>query len=184
MRYEVEQKYRVTDHSDVRRAAAELGATFVETAQQVDAYYAHPSRDFAATDEALRIRRVNEKNIITYKGPKIDVTTKTRREIELDIAQGEQGAVQANQLLESLSFRLGATVTKERKFFRLQRDGYAIELALDEVEGLGSFVELEVVADCDAEIEPAQRAIAAVAAELGLKDIERRSYLELLLERQ
>ena len=53
-----------------------------EPAEQVDTYFSHPARDFAATDEALRIRSIDQENFVTYKGPKLDATTKTRREID------------------------------------------------------------------------------------------------------
>ena len=68
----------------------ELGATIEPPVVQVDQYFAHPARDFAQTDEALRLRRVGKQNFITYKGSKIDATTKTRREIELPLAPGEE----------------------------------------------------------------------------------------------
>jgi adenylate cyclase class 2 len=52
---------------------------------------------------------------------------------------------------------------------------------LDEVEGLGAFVELELAAD-ESGLEEAKSRIASLALELGLSDSERRSYLELLLD--
>ena len=181
MRYEVEQKYRVTTLDKVRREISVLGARGEGTVTQVDTYYAHPNRDFATTDEALRIRRVGEVNVLTYKGPKIDATTKTRQEIELSIAAGSLGAEQGDHLLQAFGFRRVAEVCKERQCFRLQRDDQAVELALDEVKGVGSFVELEIVVDGEDSIEPARQAIAKLAEELDLAEVERRSYLELLL---
>ena len=53
-------------------------------------------------------------------------------------------------------------------------------MALDKVEPLGSFVELEIDAD-EAEVNTAKKCLASLAAELGLGPGERRSYLELLL---
>ena len=35
----------------------ELGGEYQAELRQVDSYFAHPARDFAVTDEALRIRR-------------------------------------------------------------------------------------------------------------------------------
>jgi len=78
MQFEVEQKFPVADLADVENRLAALGATFVDEVVQVDRYFAHPSRDFAKTDEAIRIRQVGDANFITYNGPKIDTTTKTR----------------------------------------------------------------------------------------------------------
>jgi predicted adenylyl cyclase CyaB len=54
---------------------------------------------------------------------------------------------------------------------------------LDEVEGLGSFVELEVEvsADDQDEVSRSRDEILKTMNEWGLDRIERRSYLELLL---
>ncbi len=181
MPIEVEQKYRLPDTSVILTAIATLGATPQQTVAQIDTYYAHPARDFAATDEALRIRRVGEANCITYKGPKLDTTTKTRREIELLLASGEQSAVQWDELLAALSFRRVAEVSKIRQIFHIQRAGLAVELAVDKVQEVGNFVELEIVVAEEAEIAAAQKQIANLASELQLTGIERRGYLEMLL---
>jgi hypothetical protein len=54
-------------------------------------------------------------------------------------------------------------------------------LWLDRIEGLAQAeIWLEIVAS-DAEVSAAQEALLKLAAELGLKHSERRSYLELLL---
>ena len=182
MAFEVEQKYAVADHADVGRRLDALGATFVQQTSQVDTYFAHPERDFAKTDEALRIRRVDQQNCITYKGPKIDATTKTRREVELCVTPGDQGARQATELLTALGFSAVAEVSKARSVYRLEHAGGAVEVALDNVEGVGTFVELEIVVGDDDPLEQAQKAITAAAAELHLTQVQRSSYLELLLQ--
>lgn len=182
MSYEVEQKYRVTDPDEVLQRLSALGAQAKATVFQTDTYYAHPQRDFAATDEALRLRRVGDSNWLTYKGPKLDATTKTRREIELAIAPGETPARRGDELLVALGFRRVAEVRKSRQTFFLQRAGSTLEVALDHVDDLGGFVELEIMVDREAAIEPARQTIAALADALKLSQVERRSYLELLLD--
>jgi adenylate cyclase class IV len=47
---------------------------------------------------------------------------------------------------------------------------------------VGTFVELEIVSDEEG-VEQAKKHLATLAGELGLSGSERRSYLELLLER-
>src|SRR5262249_34999461 len=147
---------------------------------QLDRYFNHPSRDFAQTDEALRLRQVGQSNFITYKGPKLDATTKTRREIELPLPAGDEMLKHYAELLTALGFRPVAEVHKTRRQVHLAWQGREIEIALDNVTGLGDFIELELSTD-ETDIESAKGAIASLAAELGLTDSERRSYLELLL---
>jgi adenylate cyclase class 2 len=178
---EVEQKFRVSDSTALLTQLKSLGAPLGEPEIQVDRYFNHPARDFAKTDEALRIRQVGENNCLTYKGPKLDSTTKTRREIEVPIAPGESAAVRFAELLMALGFRPVAEVRKERRQTTLKHQGRTVEVVLDQVDRVGQYVELEIVVE-PSELDDAKRAIGSLAAELGLTDNERKSYLELLLE--
>jgi adenylate cyclase, class 2 len=158
----------------------ELGARGGEVLEQVDRYFNHPARDFAKTDEALRLRRVGAANFITYKGPKLDPTTKTRREIELPLPPGAAEAEGFSELLVALGFRPVSEVRKTRRLLHVDFQGHPVEVALDNVAGLGAFIELELSAD-ENKMAAAKACIAALTAALGLHDSERRSYLELLL---
>jgi adenylate cyclase class 2 len=182
-RMEVEQKFPVDGLAAVETRLIALGARVSETKREVDLYYAHPARDFATTDEALRIRRTGEVSCLTYKGPKIDATTKTRREIELPLPGGPEGYASWTGLLEALGFRPIAEVTKERRKAFVAWEGRQVEVSLDRVDPLGTFVELELVTGAD-EIAPAKACIASLAGHLGLTGSERRSYLELLLSQR
>ena len=181
MKYEVEQKFSAVDLSKLQRKLAEFQATEGETVTQVDEYFAHPARDFALTDEALRIRRVGEENFVTYKGPKLDAATKTRRELELPLSPGQSGAQSFAELLQALGFKPVATVGKSRRQLSLAWEGKDFEVAIDEVAGVGSFVELELMAD-ESALAAARASLASLAAALELQGSERRSYLELLLQ--
>ncbi len=182
MAIEVEQKFPVEDIATLDRQLRGLAAEPGETVTQVDCYYAHPQRDFAVTDEALRLRRVGPMNYITYKGPKLDQSTKTRREIEISLANGQAAATDAAELLEAVGFRPVAEVRKTRRHYTLAGE-LAITISLDQVDGVGDFVELEIVAE-ESGVDRARAALAALAEQLDLCNSERRSYLELLLERR
>ena len=182
MRYEVERKFPIQDPVSLASRLTSLGATRRDMVEQIDRYFNHPARDFAVTDEAVRIRSVGAHNVITYKGPKVDATTKTRRELELPIAPGEEGARAFCELLTTLGFRRVAEVRKRRERFDLCWRDRVFEAALDEVDGLGQFAELETSAD-EGSLSDARETLAALALELQLANDERRSYLQLLLER-
>ncbi|MEZ6071773.1 MAG: class IV adenylate cyclase [Pirellulales bacterium] len=182
MQFEVEQKFLVADTAKLIEHVTQAGGQFAAPIEQVDCYYAHPVRDFGRTDEAVRVRSVGEQNCVTYKGPKIDAATKTRREIEVGIASGRDAAQQFGEFLEAVGFRPVAEVRKQRSCARIDCDGVEIELALDEVVGVGTYVELEAMAD-ESQLDERRGAIKALADRLSLTQSERRSYLELLLER-
>jgi len=180
MAFEVEQKFAVSDLAAVEQKLVALGAKPDQDLIQVDGYLGHPCRDFAQTDEALRLRSSGGQNYITYKGPKIDATTKTRREIELDLPPGHDALADWRLLLGLLGFRPVAEVHKHRRTFLLQWQNYVVEAALDDVTGVGTYVELELQAD-EQGVDAARQCLESLAGRLDLARAERRSYLELLL---
>lgn len=180
MHFEVEQKFPLDDAVGVERRLVELGAQATDTVEQADQYFNHPARDFAQTDEALRLRSVGEKNFITYKGPKLDATTKTRRELELPLPDGKASAPGFAELLTALGFCRVESVRKVRRQFHISWQGKTVEAVIDDVADLGQFLELELSVG-ETEVEAAKSSIASLAGNLGLTRSERRSYLELLL---
>lgn len=185
--YEVEIKCRLADRAATERRLVDLGARMREPIAQSDTYFSHPCRDFARTDEALRLRRDGDQVAITWKGPRLDAATKTRREIELPLAVGGPAATTPTQTLEqwtgllaAIGFRPVGTVAKTRTPGGLSWDGREVEVALDAVAGLGDFLEIEIVA-AEGDLAAATSCLESLAAALGADQRERRSYLELVL---
>lgn len=192
--YEVEIKVR-TPHQPVRETLTERGISLGPRLGQADTYYDAPTRDFAETDEALRVRRVAEiegdssddvgaavatavkdaQASLTYKGPRIDETSKTREEIETPVEDGDAVA----GILTALGCEEVATVRKIRQRATID----SMTITLDTVAGLGEFVEVERAASA-AELETARDAVEGCMTELGLNPSEgiRTSYLGLQLE--
>jgi adenylate cyclase, class 2 len=190
MSYEVEMKFPVADPAALERRLVERGGAVSEPQTEVDVYFGHPVHDFAQTDEALRLRRKGSTYFITYKGPKIDATTKTRREIDLPLTADLRDFQTWFRLLEALGFKEVGEVRKSRRKAHLAWQGRSVEISLDTVEGLGAFVELELVVEEAAagessspSIAAARAVVASLAEALGLAESERRSYLELLRDK-
>ena len=178
---EVEVKYRGADRAAAVAALLEWGAKLTQDRADADLYFQAPDRDLKATDEAFRLRRIGAKNFLTYKGPRRDTDPKTPAEIDAPRAHGDEAAAGAERLLVALGYRPVVTVRKKRRVYRFQRDGFDVEACFDNVEGVGDFVELEILAE-ESQYEGAKAALLAAAAELGLTEKEPRSYLGLLLE--
>ncbi len=178
------------DHDAVRDRLAELGAERVGGVTQTDVYYDAPHREFAETDEALRLRRErgsedgdgnadgradeSTETRLTYKGPLVERASKTREERETAVADPKA----MRGILDGLGFEPAATVEKERERFLL--DGYTV--TLDSVVGLGEFLEVEAEA-AESEIETVREGALDVLRDLRLDPEERirTSYLGLLL---
>ena len=178
--YEVEIKVRA-GHDAVTDRLAELDAVPRGTVTQVDTYYDAPDRNFAETDEALRVRRErngdDERTLLTYKGPLVDSASKSREEAETEVADVDA----VREILGSLGYDPAATVRKERETYQV--DGCTV--TLDTIDGLGEFVEVEVskaVSDREG-VDEAREVAVRVLESLGLDPDEQiqTSYLGLLL---
>jgi adenylate cyclase class 2 len=177
---EVEMKFPVRDLAAVDNGLIKAGAGLTDERRDTDHYFNAPDRDFARTDEALRLRRIGDANYVTYKGPKQDAETKTRTEIEVPLAGGPAVAEGFVRLLTHLGYRAVAVVHKQRRIYHIERGRFSVEICLDDVQEVGRFVELEILAS-EEQLSEARRIVQELAATLGLTTSERRSYLELLL---
>jgi len=154
----------------LRRRLADLGATPEGRAVQEDTFFAHPARDLVAGDEALRLRTVRTGSAttfeLTHKGPRQAGGLKARRETTVRLADDP------TELLRDLGFAPSVRLRKAREGWRLG----SVHVALDEVDGLGWFAEVEAVAGGAA-------AVQLALGELGLADepLVQRSYVELAL---
>lgn len=180
---EVEQKFVLADKEALFDQLEHLGATRGTNLEQEDLYFTHPVRNFAETDEAIRIRRNGSDNRITYKGPKRATVSKVRKEIELAFESGQPAFEQLSEMLELLGFRSLRVVRKLRIPFTYLHHQRAFEITVDEVEGLGTFAEIELLAE-ESELQEADAAIIELAASLELSDPTQKSYLGMLIEKE
>lgn len=178
MALEVEAKVRLDGPDDLRGRLHRLGAAATPEAVEDDTFFAHPGRDLAAGDEALRLRQGppgsdgRQRFELTYKGPRGAGAYKARQELTVHLADDP------TPLLAALGFRPSVRLRKTRQRFRLA----ALEVTLDHVEGLGWFAEVEALG-VGGDERSAEAAVQAALRELGLADRPRveGSYVGLAL---
>ena len=174
---EVEVKAKIDSFEEMEKELEKIGAEKSKMEFQEDIYFNSPVVDFAKTDEALRIRTTKENDntniFITYKGPKIDSKSKTRKEIEMGIDDSEKCA----DIFEEIGFKKVRAVRKNRQYYSYEN----FEISLDDIEGLDPYMEIEIALDDDEDYNEAQEKIFKLFERLGITDgFERTSYLELL----
>ena len=171
---EIEVKARA-DHERIKELLRDLGARAIDVEHHYDTYYNAPHRDFSITDEALRIRIVNGRAVLTYKGKKLDAVSKTREEFET----GVDGDTMRSILL-SLGFVESGVVKKTRAVFELED----MTICLDSVDGLGEFIEVETMVESESDVELHRARVFGFMERLGIGegDSIRVSYLEMLME--
>lgn len=171
---EVEIKARVPDLVTIRERLLLHHAGTSARVHERDIYYNAPYRDFGTTDEALRLRYAGGTCTLTYKGKKMkEYRLKAREELNCGVESGEM----MEMILSRLGFFRVAEVEKWREYYSYR----GATVSLDEVKGLGSFIEIE--APGIFEQKNPEEFVREIAKELGVEgEPILSSYLELLLD--
>lgn len=117
-----------------------------ECAKETDTYYDNAAGDIRGNDTSLRIRTVDypdsslSRSYITFKGNRCDDVSMTRPEYESLIERPDE----IKMILKSLGYEpVEPAVIKERSLYVKG----SISACLDKVEGLGEFLELEIISE-------------------------------------
>jgi uridine kinase len=153
-----------------RKKLRSLGFQRIRTGsvKQKDTYYAAPSWKFPYPNELIRIREENERCFLAYKGPLIKGFLRIRPKIEFEVEPLLKDA------LLLLGYKKKLVLIKKRELFL----GEGVELALDETERDGYFIEFRT-ADLASESK-----IMRYFRELGIpkKSITKKPFIQLILE--
>ena len=168
---EVETKFRSPGNGKVLESLSAMGAERLSDGDVEDVYFAHPNRDFGKTDEAVRLRASDGRCELTYKGPRMNFSVAKARE-ELTVSVGD--GLATRRMFERLGFVEFAVIRKHRTSFLLDK----LRVDVDDVEGLGQFVELELVTEDPVR---AEALITEARKELTLTRPVSETYLEMLL---
>lgn len=177
---EVEVKVSVKNKKEIEKKLLHMGFLKGDLLKESDFYFDSECSNLRKNDKALRIRRCENlttnstENRMTFKGPKMDTVSMTRKELEMQVESAETG----KEILMSLGFTPIHPVIKLRQYFYLDK----VTACLDIVENLGAFLELEIVVPQEDEKGDALNKIILLLHELGYgqEAIIRRSYLTML----
>lgn len=163
MRRNIELKARCPDLARAAAACERLGARRAWTRRQTDIYFAVPEGRLK-----LRIEEPGEATLVRYFRADEPGARACRYELE-PVCDPAAAAAE----LAATHGRL-ASVAKTRTLYRLEN----VRIHLDDVAGLGTFVEFEAVMDGSGSDEAARALIGRLRAALGIADgdLVERSY--------
>ncbi|MBW2963851.1 class IV adenylate cyclase [Candidatus Woesearchaeota archaeon] len=171
---EIEKKFELSEASfrQIKDRLAKF-AEFRKSSHQVDEYFTPHHRDFLDYDfpfEWLRIGLRDTKTILNYKHfyPENSTPFSHCDEFETEISDPER----LKKIFAAIDMRPLITVDKQREVFIVDDE---LEVVLDNVKGLGYFMEIETLKDFGS-IEAGTQAIFDMARRLGLdvgKTVER-----------
>lgn len=164
---EIEVKIKISSLPNLTKKLKELGAEIIKDRYfETNTLYDFASHELLQKRSALRLRKINKKCFLAFKGPPLKSRSfKIREEYETEVKNEKQ----TRKILKNLGLKPTFTYSKFRTVFRLQRT----KLFLDETP-LGNYIELE----------GKQSDIVKVAKLLGYsrKDFIKKDYILLLIE--
>ena len=171
MPIELEAKFHVEQHDDVRERLRDAGAECLGSVLELNRIFDRPDGSMRAGGCGLRVRTstpldgATARSTMTFKGPVTASAYKSREEIEVGVDDGETTA----RMLTAMGFAQILRYEKRRESWLLQ--GARIEL--DEPPHIGLFVEIEAADEAT---------IQAIQHRIGLADAKhvRASYVRML----
>jgi|SRR5579884_1149000 len=142
---EIEIKAQVSSLKSLEEKFKQMGCSFTPSLVQTDRIYLPRDMSFDSIPpgtSVLRIRQQNNKNLFTLKQVMSVALDKVEKEVEIDDAEV------MSEILELLDYHQALEVNKAR--IKTKFKGY--EICLDEVKGLGSFIEVEKMSSEDGQV--------------------------------
>lgn len=179
---EVEIKVKLEDMNTCISTFLDMGYVREAYVEEKDTYYTSDYYDFKEQDEALRIRESKDlisgkvTSYLTYKGKKLDEVSMSRNEMETLLEKAEV----LRKVFEQIGLRAVTPVEKVR--IELKKGN--VTACIDDVQGLGAFLELEILVKDESMREAALKDIESILHSIGLRmeDTLRTSYLSMLEE--
>ena len=139
---EVELKFLDIDVNEIKSKLEKLGAVLI-----YDTYiesYSFYSNDFHGSDSSkkyLRVRKIDNEIIVTYKDPAKDSDMTLRQEVEISVNDYENTLL----LFEKLGFKKGGVFRKHRVHYEFNN----IHFELDTLENIPTYLEIETTSEDD-----------------------------------
>ncbi|MCD6323932.1 MAG: class IV adenylate cyclase [Desulfurococcales archaeon] len=177
---EYEVKIPVDDLTPIKEKLVATGWELLEEVVEVDRYVDMRGCVNVPEDTAFRVRKKISssgavKGEVTYKGPRLEGDVKAREEINVEVKDPDALA----EAFLRLGFRV-YTLKKVRQVY--SKEKHPAKIYVDEVDGLGKFVEVEVMDP--GSLEKFREVLNEVKEELGLQGRPEviKPYLDMYLE--
>ena len=175
---EVEVKLKIDNRNSVEEQLVAQGFELHKRLKETDTYFDGGLYGIKKSGQALRVRKTvdymtgAEESELNFKGEKIDNISMARAEFETEVRDGDV----AMKILEAIGFHKAEPRVVKERWLMSRGDVHA---CLDEVEGLGSFLELEILVENEESRPEALARIEEILMSLGytMKDTTRVSYL-------
>lgn len=147
IKLETEKKFYLKNEDQFELMVEELGFKKMKIISEIDEYFTDIESEFVKNRTCLRLRKTNNKELeLTFKGRSKDLSNvyaKLENNIKLSLKEYEEIKI----LFFNLGFYAYSKVEKERQTYTKKEDAITYNILIDEIKGVGNFVEFEILVD-------------------------------------
>ena len=158
--FEMELKAVLKNKLQVIDELGKNGCEWSRPLFQKDIIYIQNSVEKTVNIPVFRIRKIDDKTILTLKVQAADLNT--ARELELEVSDDEI----MHHILQTIGFESIVEVKKKR----IETDYRGYTICIDEVEELGDFLEIEKLSEEDSDKEREYEMMMHILTELGIRE--------------
>ena len=173
---EMELKAVLKNKFQVREKLKEKGCKWVVVGRQEDIIYEKKDTRQVVHVPIFRIRRCNDNTSLTLKVLEEDIDT--AEELEVSISDG----IIMDKILQIIGFSIKARIVKRREITKYK----GVNICIDEVEGLGDFIEIERMSGESTDKNVVYQEMKKILFELGIEeqDLRKEKYYKMLLKKK
>ena len=148
-RIELEKSYIISkeDEEKIEEKLKLAEFKLVSEENECDTYFSDKNLKFIKDKVCLRTRKINNECLeLTYKPKSTEETEKYgKREVNIQLKLEDENDIKF--IIEQLGYKEYVSFKKYRKTFSKKVNGFDRNVMIDELDGIGKFIELEILSD-------------------------------------
>lgn len=184
---EMEESFVIKDDfKNILEKIKEENFEFVDENVEEDTYFTDPEEVFVRDRICLRTRKTNEDNLeLTYK-PKTDNRTEQYGKKECNVSIDVKDYDDIRFILKELNYLEYVSFKKHRVTYTKKINGIVHNIMLDTIEGVGKYVELEMIVHTKEQQENSREELDAFVERMGCSGLESKNkpYRDIVKESQ
>ena len=142
---ELEKGFVLNDNHLIKEEAIEKGFKLAHEVEETDTYFTDKDKEFVRTRTCLRIRRIDSNYMeLTYKAKSSQDTERYgKKEVNIQIKPTDYEDLVT--VLSGLGYIKYVEFTKYRKVYSKKDNNVEYNIMLDNIKGIGDFVEFEII---------------------------------------
>ncbi len=165
---ELEKGFVLNDNHLIKEEAIEKGFKLAHEVEETDTYFTDKDKEFVRTRTCLRIRRIDSNYMeLTYKAKSSQDTERYgKKEVNIQVKPTDYEDLVT--VLSGLGYIKYVEFTKYRKVYSKKDNNVEYNIMLDNIKGIGDFVEFEIITHEDVSNSEREKKLADFIDEFNM----------------